>query len=110
MIEALKNLCKREDNLVSGSRDVWSSVAGRSFMGFNLHAMDVASKPWRIAVAALACAHRPSPHTAVRNLERAKQTLSDWDLDVCLLQAATQDATGNSIATFQSVDATEIKI
>ena len=69
MIEALKLLCKREDKLASGSHDIWSSVAGRSFMGFNLHIMDVASKPWRIAVAALACAHRPSPHAAVRNLE-----------------------------------------
>ena len=41
MIEALKNLCKREDNLVSASHDIWSSIAGRSFMGLNLHVMDV---------------------------------------------------------------------
>ena len=108
MIEALRRLCKRDDNLVSGSHDIWSSIAARSFLGFNLHVMDVTCKPWKISVTTLACAHHPSPHTAIRNLDRAKQILTDWDLDVSILQAATQDTTGNSIATFQSVDTTEI--
>ena len=79
MTEALKCLCKREDKLASGSHDTWSSIAARSFLGFNLHVVDVTSKPWKISVTTLACAHHPSPHTAVRNLERAKQILSDWD-------------------------------
>ena len=30
IIEALKRVCKREDNLASGSHDIWSSIAARS--------------------------------------------------------------------------------
>lgn len=108
MIEALRSVCKRKDNLASGSHDIWSSIAARSFLGFTLHVMDVTCKPWKISVTTLACAHHPSPHTAICNLDRAKQILSDWNLDVSILQAPTQDTTGNSIATFQSVETTEI--
>jgi hypothetical protein len=70
--------------------------------------MDVTCKPWKISLTTLACAHHPSPHTAVKNLERAELILSDWGLNVSILQAATQDTTGNSIATFETVDATEV--
>ena len=70
--------------------------------------MDVTSSPWKIEVICLACVNHPYPHTALANLDRAKLILDDWDLDVSVLIAATQDTTGSSIATFQTIESTEI--
>ena len=70
--------------------------------------MDVTSSPWKIRVVTLACVLHPSPHTAAKNLERAEQVLMEWEIDTLVLQAATQDTTGNSITTFQTIDTTEI--
>lgn len=104
LLNALRTLCKRQDSLVNASHDIWSSLNSKSYLGFNLHVMDVTSSPWKISVKTLACVHHASPHTAERNLEKSKQILDDWGLFVTILQAATQDTTGNSIGTFQSVE------
>ena len=99
LLDALQNLCGRNYDLCSAAHDSWSSKAAKSYLGFNLHIMDVTASPWCIVVKTLACAHHASPHTAARNLDKAKQILDDWNLDVSVLLAVTQDTTGNSIGT-----------
>ena len=69
ILNALRDLCGRNHGLCSAAHDSWSSKAAKSYLGFNIHVMDVTVSPWCIVVKTLVCVHRASLHTAVRNLE-----------------------------------------
>ena len=89
---SIKHYVQSEVHFMAFTTDIWTSRANDAYLSLTMHFVD---STWGMISCVLATAPFPEHHTAVNIVEKVKQIIQEYDLEISRLLAIVHDQCSN---------------